>query len=358
MRKAAAKSTGKTVSKPPRTEGGSSAGKPIAAKKSGVGSATGAASRPSRAAKPKAAGAGSAQRTGRKPAAPRGAEPKALPGKSMAATKAIMAAEKRAERQQPRGTSGRKTAANKGTGTGSSSSATAGPKRAGGYGTGPQKDWREHPARRQRQRRTEANEEITRLAGKQSRRTLELLGEATEAFAAGRERDALRILRPLAERYPDAMGVRELVGLCQYRSGNFNAAIRELEAFYTLSGSTEQHPVLMDCYRAQRLWKKVDEAWRELADTSPSAELVTEGRIVMAGSLSDRGRRDEAITLLEKRNAKAPRRVQPHHARLWYALGDLHERAGNLPRARALFQQVSKYDAQFADVAERMASLH
>ena len=43
--------------------------------------------------------------------------------------------------------------------------------------------------------------------------------------------------------------------------------------------------------------------------------------------------------------------------RLWYALADLEERAGDVPRARALFQQVRRYDAEFADVAERLAAL-
>ena len=76
-----------------------------------------------------------------------------------------------------------------------------------------------------------------------------------------------------------------------------------------------------------------------------------------AGSLADRGRRDEAIAVLERRGQDNPRRVQEHHARLWYALADLYERAGDIPRARALFQRVRKYDAQFADVAERLSSL-
>ncbi len=258
----------------------------------------------------------------------------------MAATKAILAAEKKAP--------GTKAPGKKAPGK-------RAPGKKASKGNSP--TYREHPARRLRRRRTEASEELVRLAGKDSRKVLDHLSVATEAFAAGRERDALRMLRPLVDHYPDAVGVRELLGLCHYRIGNYKAAIRELEIFVKLSGSTEQHPVLMDCYRSQRQWKRVDDCWREIAETSPSAELVTEGRIVLAGSLADRGRRDEAITLLEKRNAKAPRRVQLYHARLWYALADLQERAGNHPRARSLFEQVSKYDAQFADVAERLTAL-
>ncbi len=214
------------------------------------------------------------------------------------------------------------------------------------------------PPRHQRPRKdSEAAAELRRFAGSRAPRAVATLQQAADDFAAGRERDALRLLRPLAQTYPDAAGVRELAGLCQYSLGNYRAAERELTAFVDLTGSTDQHPVLMDCARAQKRYSRVDELWRELGEASPSADLVTEGRIVYAGSLADRGRRDEAIAVLEKRATEKPRRVQERHARLWYALADLYERAGDIPRARALFQRVKKFDAQFADVAERLASL-
>ncbi|CAB4798885.1 unannotated protein [freshwater metagenome] len=46
-----------------------------------------------------------------------------------------------------------------------------------------------------------------------------------------------------------------------------------------------------------------------------------------------------------------------HHLRLWYALADLEERAGNIPAARARFDRIRQHDAGFADVAERLAAL-
>ena len=73
-----------------------------------------------------------------------------------------------------------------------------------------------------------------------------------DAFARGRDRDALRTLRPVRDALPDAASVRELMGLAHYRLGNFAAAATELDAFVELSNSVEQHPVLMDCYRARR----------------------------------------------------------------------------------------------------------
>ena len=138
--------------------------------------------------------------------------------------------------------------------------------------------------------------------------------------------------------------MRELLGLAQYRVGHYQAAAKELEAFVELSRSVDQHPVLMDCYRAQRRWRKVDECWRELTAASPAAEVVTEGRIVAAGALADRGRMDEAIALLGRRRQEG-RQAQADHLRLWYALADLEERAGNLPRARALFDRIRREDA-------------
>ncbi len=179
---------------------------------------------------------------------------------------------------------------------------------------------------------------------------------AADAFADDRARDALRTIRPLRDQYPDAPSVRELTGLAQYRLGNYAAASKELEAFVDLTDSVEQHPVLMDCYRAQRRWRRVEDCWTELASVSPAAELVAEGRIVLAGARADQGRLDEALTLLRKREGSV-RAPKEHHLRSWYALADLEERAGNLSVARELFDRVRRADPAFADVAERRAAL-
>jgi tetratricopeptide (TPR) repeat protein len=112
----------------------------------------------------------------------------------------------------------------------------------------------------------------------------------------------------------------------------------------------------MDCYRSQRRWRKVEELWLELASVSPSAELVAEGRIVYAGALADQGRLPEALALLRKR-AERVKTPKEHHLRLWYALADLLERAGDLPAARTLFRKISAQDPSFVDVAERLAAL-
>lgn len=211
-------------------------------------------------------------------------------------------------------------------------------------------------ARRRRVKTTEASEELARIAGRKARGAQEQLARAAEAFTAGRERDALRLLRPLRDLYPEASAVRELMGLAHYRLGNYAAAAKELEAFVELTDSVEQHPVLMDSMRAMGKYRRVDELWEELAAASPSSALVTEGRIVLAGTRADRGKVRDAIAVLDRRGADA-RRVQEHHLRLWYALADLYERAGEIPKARELFLRIRKHDAAFADVAERLAAL-
>ena len=48
------------------------------------------------------------------------------------------------------------------------------------------------------------------------------------------------------------------------------------------------------------------------------------------------------------------KRPADHHLRVWYVLADLYERAGDLPRARELFDRIARADPSFADVAERL----
>jgi len=128
------------------------------------------------------------------------------------------------------------------------------------------------------------------------------------------------------------------------------------EAFEQLSGSTEQHPVLADCQRALGHHDRVAELWEDLRAASPSAPLVAEGRIVYAGSLADQGRLQDAIGVLEA--AKPPgKRPQEHHLRVAYALADLYERAGDLPRARQLFSVVAAADPDLGDVEARLRAL-
>lgn len=191
-------------------------------------------------------------------------------------------------------------------------------------------------------------------AGKAGRLT-DRVSEAATAFADDRLEDARRILRPIAEEGPGAATVRELYGLTLYRLGRWRPAAKELEAFRDLTGEVDQHPVLADCYRAVGRHLDAEALWEELREASPSAELVAEGRIVAAGSLADQGRLADAIRLLE--GAPRGRKAREHHLRTAYALADMHERAGDVSRARELFGWIASVDDAFGDVADRLDAL-
>jgi hypothetical protein len=189
-------------------------------------------------------------------------------------------------------------------------------------------------------------------AGKVAQR----LSEAARAFDRERYADARKLLKPLADQAPSSATIRELHGVTLYRLGRWREAAKELEAFRSLTGSVEQHPVLADCYRALGRQQKVVELWDELREASPGAELVAEGRIVLAGSRADHGDIEGAIAVLEAA-PKPTKKARSHHLRTAYALADLYERAGEVPRARELFQRVAASAPDFADVGARLRAL-
>ena len=182
------------------------------------------------------------------------------------------------------------------------------------------------------------------------------LGDATRAYERDRYEDARRILKPLSEEVPGSPAVRELYGLTLYRMSRWRDALRQLGAFHDITGSYDQHPTMADANRALGRHKEVDRLWEELREASPSADLVAEGRIVVAGSRADRGDLQGAIKLLEG-PARKVTRPREHHLRLWYALADLYERAGDVPAARDLFGRILRNDRAFFDTAERLAAL-
>ncbi len=182
------------------------------------------------------------------------------------------------------------------------------------------------------------------------------IADATYAYEKERYQEARRILRSLADEVPESAAVRELYGLVLYRTGQWVAAARQLETFRDMSGSYDQHPVLADCYRALRRYDDADQVWNDLREASPGGDLVAEGRIVAAGCRADQGDLVGAIAMLEKASRRVGR-PQERHLRQWYALADLYERAGDVPRARDLFNRVASTDPDAFDVRSRIRAL-
>ncbi len=179
---------------------------------------------------------------------------------------------------------------------------------------------------------------------------------ATVAYDRDHYAEARQILEPLSREVPDAPSVRELYGLVLYRLGRWRKAARELEAFHRLTGSFDQHPVIADCERVLGNHRAAEQRLELLRQASPGADLLAEGRLVLAGSLADRGRLHDAIALLE-RHARPLRHPTLRHVRTWYALADLYERAGELPKARQLFSRVASFDSDLGSAEERAAAL-
>ncbi len=197
------------------------------------------------------------------------------------------------------------------------------------------------------------DEAVGRRDGPRYRQRLE---RAEVAYEQGDYHKAWRALDGMAKDAPKVPEVRELTGLTLYRLGRWELAARELEAHRELTGRIDLHPVLADCHRAQGRWVDVDRLWAELKASEESAAILTEGRIVAAGALGDRGELNEAVALLSA-NFQLPRRAKEHHLRQAYALADLCERAGEIPRARELFGWLVDQDELYVDVAERLSAL-
>jgi len=216
-------------------------------------------------------------------------------------------------------------------------------------------------AARTRRRRPVPADVVTELRAAGTPREvarLELrLADASRAYERDRYTEALSILRELARAVPGVVAVRELYGLTLYRLGRWKEAIRELRAFAELSGSVDQHPVIADSERALGRHDRVAELWAELRSAGAGSDVLAEGRLVMAGSLADRGRIADAIELLAPAATREVRKPLERHVRQWYALADLYERSGDVPRARELFRKVVAADPELSDAPERLAAL-
>ena len=182
--------------------------------------------------------------------------------------------------------------------------------------------------------------------------------DAAAAYERGRYPEAARLAKQVADEAPAVAAVRELAGLAAYRSGRWREAIRHLNAFTALGDSSAHVPALMDSHRALGQRGRVADLWSELRRQSPGPDVLAEARIVAAGSLADQGDLRGAIAVLATGGAaKALRNPAGRHLRQWYALADLYERAGDLPRARELFSRVLRAEPDAYDAAERLEGL-
>ena len=189
-------------------------------------------------------------------------------------------------------------------------------------------------------------------------KTIHTLTKAAEAYDRHRYEEALRLGRNVADAVPGVASVRELTGLAAYRAERWAMAKVHLRAHFAITGDPEHLPLVMDCERAVRHYRSVEKIFSELQASEPTAEVLAEGRIVMAEAWADQRLFEEAIELLTKAGAtKVLRNPSYRHVRLWYALADVFDRAGDLVGARELFARVVLAEPDAYDAKDRLVEL-
>jgi tetratricopeptide (TPR) repeat protein len=184
------------------------------------------------------------------------------------------------------------------------------------------------------------------------------LTRAAEAYDRKRYEEALRLGRIVSDAVPGVAPVRELTGLAAYRAERWSMDKIHLRAHFTITGDPEHLPLVMDCDRANRRYRAVEKTFAELEESEPTAEVAVEGRIVMASAWADQRMYKEAIELLTKAGGtKQLRNPSYRHVRLWYALADVFDRAGDTASARELFARVVIGEPDAYDAKARLAEL-
>jgi tetratricopeptide (TPR) repeat protein len=183
------------------------------------------------------------------------------------------------------------------------------------------------------------------------------LAAAAHFLDADDVENALIYAREVKKVAPRSRFGREILGLALYRAGRYPEAVAELRAFRRMSGDSGRDVILAD---AERAAGKVAEATKRLeavrANKEASDDDRVEALIVLASIAADTGDLVAARQLLES-GPVAPRALEDHHLRLWYALGDLTERAGDREAALSWFSKVDTADPDWSDAADRIAAL-
>ena len=194
------------------------------------------------------------------------------------------------------------------------------------------------------------------LGAQRGVRLSERLAQASEALDRERFDEARRIAASIAKEAPTVSAVQEVLGLASYRLGRYKPAVAALQQAQELHENPALLPVIADAYRGLRRWTAVERVWEQIKSASPAQEIMSEGRIVMAGALADQGDIAGAVeVMLEGR--RAPKRVRDHHVREWYVLGDLYDRLGEPITARRWFSAVVEATPDFVDVQDRLRGL-
>lgn len=185
---------------------------------------------------------------------------------------------------------------------------------------------------------------------------VKVFADAATAFSEGRLDDAIELGDQSKHMALRSTTIREFLGLAYYAAGRWKEAARELTTFRRIAGSTEQNPVIADCYRATDKPEKALEFCDEIDRSKVGDDIFYEGEIVAASALADMDRIDEGISRLERLNLE-PAAAEEHHIRAWYVMGDLLQRKGRFTQARKWFQAVLGAEPELTDAEDRLRQL-
>lgn len=149
--------------------------------------------------------------------------------------------------------------------------------------------------------------------------------------------------------------VREATGVVAYQAGDYERALRDLQAARRIGGSVSALAVMADCERAlgrpQRALEVAASADPADLDVSELVELL----IVTAGARLDLGQPEAAVATLRTRHLEA-RSAEPWQERLWFAYAEALTAAGREEEGRTWMRRAAGHPAGATDAAERVAS--
>ncbi|MFA5787988.1 MAG: hypothetical protein WDA71_13580, partial [Actinomycetota bacterium] len=183
-----------------------------------------------------------------------------------------------------------------------------------------------------------------------------LMAEALSAVGEERYEGALEAGRRAKALAPRSASVRELMGVVLYRLGRWREAQAELGAYARMSGRHDEDHLLADCARALGRPERAVELVKLLDAKTIDEEVWSEALIVGAGAYADMNQAEAGLALLHH-GSLHPGELEPHHLRLWYALGDLSERCGRKAEAAQAFAAIVARDPEFFDAVARLEAL-
>jgi tetratricopeptide (TPR) repeat protein len=200
-------------------------------------------------------------------------------------------------------------------------------------------------------------EEIRRVARPgQGPAAIKAFEDGVSLLERGRDAAAVRSALEAKALAPRSGAVREVLGLALYRTGRFQEALRELQAYRRITGRLDQNHLIADSHRAVGAPEKAIPVAQEAIRARISEEVRAEATIVAASALADLGRYPEALSLLRAFPAR-PQGGRNFDLRVWYVTADVLERAGRRDEAVETFRRILRHDPDVFDVAERLAAI-